>query len=218
MARNKYPEETVNLILDVSAKLFIEKGYDETSIQDIIDHLGGLSKGAIYHHFKSKESILVAIFDRIGEATEYQMSAIREDKNLTGLEKLKKMFASSLMDSDSLEMFAAAPNLIQNPRLLAMQMVSMMEDVVPNYIEPVICQGIKDGSIQTDYPKELGEMLILMSNIWMNPLVYFMTKEEIISKIAFFKQFTDAIGVPIMDKGLEQRLERFCELVKKPGE
>lgn len=218
MARNKYPEETVNLILDVSAKLFLEKGYDETSIQDIIDHLGGLSKGAIYHHFKSKESILVAIFDRMGEMTEHQMSAIRDEKSLTGLEKLKKMFASSLMDSDSLEMFAAAPNLIENPRLLAMQMVSMMEDVVPNYIEPVIRQGIEDSSIKTDYPKELGEILILMSNIWMNPLVYSMTREEIMSKIAFFKQFTEAIGVPIMDKGLEQRLERFCELVKKPSE
>lgn len=218
MARNKYPEETVNLILDVSAKLFVEKGYDETSIQDIIDHLGGLSKGAIYHHFKSKESILVAIFDRMGEMTEHQMSVIRDDKNLTGLEKLKKMFASSLMDSDSLEMFAAAPNLIENPRLLAMQMVSMMEEVVPKYIEPVIRQGVEDGSIKTDYPKELGEMVILMSNIWMNPLVYSMTKKEIMSKIAFFKQLTEALGIPVMDKGMEQRLEKFCKLVKSPSE
>lgn len=218
MARNKYPEETVNLILDVSAKLFIEKGYDETSIQDIIDHLGGLSKGAIYHHFKSKESILVAIFERMGEATEHQMSSIRDDKSLTGLEKLKKMFASSLMDYESMEMFAAAPNLIENPRLLAMQMVSMMEDVVPNYIETVIRQGIEDGSIQTDYPKELGEILILMSNIWMNPLVYAMTREEIMAKIGFFKQFTEALGVPLMDAGMEQRLEKFCELTKKPDE
>lgn len=50
MSRNKYPEETVNLILDVSQRLFIEKGYDNTTIQDIIDELGGLTKGAIYHH------------------------------------------------------------------------------------------------------------------------------------------------------------------------
>ncbi len=35
MSRNKYPEETVNLILDVSQRLFIEKGYDNTTIQDI---------------------------------------------------------------------------------------------------------------------------------------------------------------------------------------
>ena len=39
MSRNKYPEETVNLILDVSQRLFIEKGYDNTTIQDIIDEL-----------------------------------------------------------------------------------------------------------------------------------------------------------------------------------
>ena len=58
MARNKHPEETVNLILDVAFRLFMEKGYEHTSIQDIIDNLGGLSKGAIYHHFKSKEDIM----------------------------------------------------------------------------------------------------------------------------------------------------------------
>ena len=36
MARNKHPEETVNLILDVAFHLFMEKGYEHTSVQDII--------------------------------------------------------------------------------------------------------------------------------------------------------------------------------------
>ena len=40
MARNKYPEETYQLILDVSTRLFFEKGYEQTSLQDIIDGLG----------------------------------------------------------------------------------------------------------------------------------------------------------------------------------
>lgn len=47
MARNKYPEETYELILDVSTRLFFEKGYEKTSLQDIINELGGLTKGAI---------------------------------------------------------------------------------------------------------------------------------------------------------------------------
>ena len=42
MARNKYPEETVARILDVSLKLFLDKGYENTTIQDIIDHLGSV--------------------------------------------------------------------------------------------------------------------------------------------------------------------------------
>ena len=54
MARNKHPEETVAKILDVSMRLFTEQGYEHTTIQDIVDALG-MSKGAIYHHFKSKE-------------------------------------------------------------------------------------------------------------------------------------------------------------------
>ena len=65
VARNKHPEETVKRILDVAYSLFMEKGYEATSIQDIINGLGGLSKGAIYHHFKSKEDILIAVTDRM---------------------------------------------------------------------------------------------------------------------------------------------------------
>lgn len=46
MARNKYPEATKKLIIETAGRLFLEKGYEHTSIQDIIDNLGGLSKGA----------------------------------------------------------------------------------------------------------------------------------------------------------------------------
>ena len=65
MARNKYPEVTVEKILDVSQRLFLEKGYDATTIQDIVDDLGGLTKGALYHHFRSKEEIMVALSQRM---------------------------------------------------------------------------------------------------------------------------------------------------------
>ena len=47
MARNKYPEVTVEKILDAAQRLFLEKGYDSTTIQDIVNELDGLSKGAV---------------------------------------------------------------------------------------------------------------------------------------------------------------------------
>ena len=80
MARNKHPEETVNLILEAATRLFMEKGYEHTSIQDIINNLGGLSKGAIYHHFKSKEDILEAVTDRMNEESNKMLEGISPEK------------------------------------------------------------------------------------------------------------------------------------------
>lgn len=64
MARNAHPEVTRTRILDAAQRLFMAQGYEHTSIQNIVDELGDLSKGAIYHHFKSKEAILEELTNR----------------------------------------------------------------------------------------------------------------------------------------------------------
>ena len=70
MARNKYPEETKKKILEVARELVCMKGYDNTTIQDIVDNLGGLTKGVIYHHFKSKQDILEKVMESLGVSDE----------------------------------------------------------------------------------------------------------------------------------------------------
>ena len=84
MARNKFPEETRRLIVETAAKLFLEKGYEKTSIQDIINNLGGLSKGAIYYHFKSKEEIMYAVADLLYADSDKAMAEICRRKDLNG--------------------------------------------------------------------------------------------------------------------------------------
>ena len=215
MARNKYPEETVNLILDVSLKLFIEKGYDETSIQDIIDNLDGLSKGAIYHHFKSKESILIAVYKRMSKNINWQMIDIVNNNKLTGLQKIQEMFSASLDNPNHDELFAATPNLLNNPKLLSIFLSDLINFVIPKYAEPVIRQGLEDRSIKTDYPKETAETMMLLSNIWLNPLIYPMTNEEYIRKIEFFNHIMASLIPDLIDEEMQQRLSHFRDLVKK---
>ena len=118
MARNKHPEETVHLILDVAFRLFIEKGYENTSIQDIIEHLGGLSKGAIYHHFKSKEDILIAVTDKMTSESNRMLASIRDRSDLNGREKLKTIFKESISRPVQNDIFTVAPNFHKNPKLL----------------------------------------------------------------------------------------------------
>ena len=50
-------------ILDVSLALFMEKGYDNTSISDILSKLD-IARGTLYYHFESKEAIMDMIIER----------------------------------------------------------------------------------------------------------------------------------------------------------
>lgn len=211
MARNKYPEETINQILTVAHNLFMQKGYEQTSIQDIINELGGLTKGAIYHHFKSKEEILQAVTDHLFKDVDKMLSGVRDDKKLNGLEKLRKISRVSLDNPAQNDMATAAPNLLRNPKLLAAQIENIFEKAVPVYIQPIIEEGVRDGSIQTDYPKELSEALMVLSNIWLNPAVIPSTPEVLLRKLKLFDEMLKGLGLDLLE---EQIIQRFEELLR----
>ena len=85
MARNKYPEITEARILDTATKLFLEKGWEETTVQDIVDELGDITRGAFYHHFKSKDDIIDAVTTRMFLGNN-PFKAVEESKSLNGLQ------------------------------------------------------------------------------------------------------------------------------------
>lgn len=215
MARNKHPEETVNLILDVAVRLFMEKGYEHTSIQDIINQLGGLSKGAIYHHFKSKEDILVAVTDKMTEESNKMLAVIRDRTDLTGKEKLKTIFKESICRPVQEDIFTVAPDLSNSPRLLFSIFKETVEEAAPDYILPIIEQGVADGSIQTDYPAELAELIILAANIWMNPMIFDNSPEESWRKFLVFRQMMSGFGLDIVDDELLDRLQELTSAYQK---
>ncbi|MCI8427072.1 MAG: TetR/AcrR family transcriptional regulator [Lachnospira sp.] len=215
MARNKNPEETVHLILDVAYRLFMEKGYEYTSIQDIIDNLGGLSKGAIYHHFKSKEDILIAVIQKMTAQSNQLLANIRDRSDLNGKEKLKTIFKASISRPVQEEIFATAPNFHNNSKFLVGLLQDTMEEAAPNYILPIIEQGIEDGSIQTDYPKQLAELIMLTANVWMNPMIFEDTEEESYCKFMVFEQMMKGFGLDIIDKEMLDRLQELTSIYQK---
>mgnify|MGYP001038722485 CR=1 FL=1 len=215
MARNKHPEETINLILEVASRLFIEKGYEHTSIQDIINNLGGLSKGAIYHHFKSKEDILIAVTEKMTEESNQMLAVIRDRTDLTGKDKLKMIFKESILRPVQDDIFSAAPDLSDSPRLLFSIFRETMEQAAPDYIQPIIEQGIADGSIQTDYPAELSQLVILVANIWMNPMIFNDSEQESYRKSMVFRQMMQGFGLDIIDEELLDRVQELAILYQR---
>ncbi|MEG2434791.1 MAG: TetR/AcrR family transcriptional regulator [Ruthenibacterium sp.] len=211
MARNKYPEETVKLIIEESLKLFIEKGYENTSIQDIIHHLGGLSKGAIYHHFKSKEEIFEAVCQKIGDENIVYYDKMRDDPTKSGYEKLKNLIRSAYANPNNDAVLAMQDKIMSDPKFLMNQIHASYELVAPRYIEPIIRQGIADGSIQTDYPKELAGVLITLLNVWINPMIEKATTDEIRQKIAFFELLLKGIGIDVFDAEITEQYVNYCD-------
>lgn len=215
MARNKYPEETVNLILDTATRLFVQKGYERTSIQDIINNLGGLSKGAIYHHFKSKEEILIAVTNKMTEVSNKMLFKIRNAPNMTGKEKLKKLLEDSVNRSAHDEIFSAAPNIKSSPALVSSILMESVETVAPEYVLPIIKQGIEDGSIQTEYPEELAELIMLVGNVWLDPMVFDDDPEKIYRKCVMYDKMLRGFGLDIIDESIFERLRSLTEMYCK---
>lgn len=214
MGRNKYPEVTVQKILDTAEGLFIAKGYDHASLQDII-RATGLSKGAIYHHFASKEDIFFAVCDRIGQRNSQVLSKVRDDPELNGLEKLRTMFKVSLQPERQAKMFCMMPYLIDNAKFLVTELRSIFAEVVPDFVEPVIRQGMADGSIRTDRPRALAEVMMMLSDVWINPIVQPSTPEEIQDRCAVYNELFRSFGIDgLIDEEIVDTLVRYAEMAQ----
>ena len=198
MARNKYPEETRKKILDVAEKLFLEKGYDGTSIQDIVDGLGNMTKGVIYHHFKSKFAILETIMDEADE-----QPVLEQLRGRNGLEKLQNILKDSFKSYRRQSIGYAVAVALRSPRILGEQYLQVFQELVPE-MKKIVDEGVMDGSIQTDYPEEITELLMLTINLWIGFQLSLLSEEELRRKILFIQQMFNGLGVPLLTDEIVQ--------------
>lgn len=210
MARNKYPEETVEKILTAAKRLFLEKGYEKTTIQDIVDQLGGLTKGAVYHHFKSKEEIMDAIGDKMFfEGNPFER--VRGRADLNGLEKMKEVIRLT-QEPDWSSLARQSMPLLKNPRLLAKAMEDNQRIVAPLWRE-LIEEGIADGSIRTEYPKEIAELLSLLDTVWMAPTIFPADREGLLRKFRCAGEMFEKMGVPVIDAEMLELAEKNFQMI-----
>lgn len=88
MAKTK--EERRNEIIETAGKLFEEKGYEQTQVQDIVNEIG-VAKGLFYYYFKSKDEVMEELADRYADAI---IDAVNKliDKDITTFDKINRIF------------------------------------------------------------------------------------------------------------------------------
>lgn len=211
MARNKYPEITVERILNAAQHLFLEKGYENTTIQDIVDALGDLTKGAIYHHFKSKEEILDAVGDKMFFENN-PFEAVMDRKDLNGLQKLQEAIRLNQSDENRVNLTIQSIPITQNPRILV-GMIESNRSMLTPYYQKLLEEGNRDGSIHTEYAKEIAELLPLMTSLWLLPAVFPGTVDDMRRKFRFMGEMLEKMGVPLVDDSIAALVDAFFDKV-----
>lgn len=199
-------ETTKAKILEVAGQLFLTKGYDETRISDIINGLDGLTKGAIYHYFDSKEDIFNEVVSEIGNKNLIIFDKIKNDETLNATEKLSKLIDVSFYNENMNVITDMSPSLLDNPKLLSSFISEIKEITIPNYILPIINSGVTDGSINTNYPEELSELIAILLNIWLNPLIFSDDKYSIVNKMKLMNSLLEKFDTKLFT---DELIEKF---------
>ncbi|NMM98476.1 MULTISPECIES: TetR/AcrR family transcriptional regulator [Bifidobacterium] len=207
MARNAHPEVTERRILEAARELFTEKGYEKTSIQNIVDRLGNLSKGAIYHHFTSKEAILDKLNDTDWDYSQAARDRIMARTDLNGLEKMRELFKVTIDNKDHRKLNEVTIPLLDDPTTLASSL-NFWAAELPKHWLPIIEEGMRDGSIPTEYPQEAAELISLLANYWLLTRFCPPTRAELRHRIQCLATMLNAINVPVFD---DELIRQTCD-------
>lgn len=155
---NKHNLKKIEL-MRVAEKLFLEKGYEETSIDDILK-ASSLSKGGFYHYFKSKEEVLTESILLLMRNTREKLEPIVEDGKLAAVEKLKLFLERkrTLIEPEK-ELVKYLGMIMQSDFTLYKYYITLAQE----YVEPlskIIGQGTKEGVFKVKYPLETADILL----------------------------------------------------------
>jgi AcrR family transcriptional regulator len=193
MTRKNNPKQTAESIIDIATKLFMEKGYEHTTMQDIVDGLG-MSKGAIFYHFKSKEDIMDAVVDRMIRQMESAARAIADDTTLTAHEKMQQII-SAVSISDSPDGGFIEELHHPDNAMLHQRSISGTIDMLAPITADVIAQGMDEGIYHTDHPLETIEFILAGSQLIFDEGFFTRTPEELQSRmIAFIRNIELMLG------------------------
>ena len=158
----KDPEIRRAEIMDAAMLLFMEKGYANTTTQDIVDKIN-ISRGLLYYHFKNKEDILYCLVERYSEKLLRDIHVIVYDEDKTAIEKIRAFIDATIISTDNVSAegteLQKTVDLKENRYMLDKLSHKLIEKLTI-YFERIINQGISEKVFSVKYPSETAEFLM----------------------------------------------------------
>lgn len=150
--------------VDVALRLIQTKGYEQLSIGDVLTELGA-SKGAFYHYFDSKQSLLEAVVEKMTDAMEALVLPMLDDPAVPALEKLQRFFRTTIgwkterreLLIGLLEVWQSDDNAVVREKVLR----TAFRRLNP-LIARIVRQGIEEGTFALSHPDELAHVVVAL--------------------------------------------------------
>jgi AcrR family transcriptional regulator len=148
-------------ILDAAQRLILSTGYERLTVQDILDDLQ-ISKGAFYHYFDSKPSVIEALTTRLVSESEQALAPIVENPAMGAVEKLQAFFGEVIRwKSQRQNLFVAMLPVWYAADNLAFRLLVDRESAkrLAPLLSAIVGQGVDEGQFATSYPDQAGTII-----------------------------------------------------------
>uniref|UniRef100_UPI00359F6719 TetR/AcrR family transcriptional regulator n=1 Tax=Streptococcus ferus TaxID=1345 RepID=UPI00359F6719 len=169
-------------ILDKALHLFLEKGFDKTSISDILDSLD-IARGTLYYHFESKEAIMDAIIARQAQKVIQKVEKIVDDHSLPVYDKLFALFAAmNFSDLNGGQQMIDYLNQPQNALFHEKNNQIIVEKISP-LLAQVIEEGIQKTNFENPFPLYTTEMILILIIGFLDNHLADLSQEELLERM-----------------------------------
>jgi AcrR family transcriptional regulator len=174
---SKTPLDRRNEFIQAARVLFNEKGFENTSIDDIVARVG-VAKGLFYYYFDSKEKILDILFARLQDEIESAIAGAMEKKGLNAIERFNELMAAKR------EVACRSATLLayfRQDRNKAVQftMEKRALNAMAGAMEEIIRQGVQEGLFETDRPRHTAIAILSMAHGLNHQLPEDLTREDL---------------------------------------
>lgn len=180
----KNGEERRNEILHTARNLFIEKGYDQTSINDILK-IVDIAKGTFYYYFASKEEVLQAIIMDIVYEGATRAEQILQDSSIPLLNRIVMAIMAQAPEFEGAHELAEELHKVDNAKLEQQYQKTMLKIMTP-VLEGAVNEAIELDIIHTKFPKECIEAMLLMGHMMFDCDIFKWEAEEYPVKVQAF--------------------------------
>jgi AcrR family transcriptional regulator len=187
----KNPKERKEEIVVLACKLFLTKGYDKTTMRDVMTQLN-IAKGTIYHYFKSKEDLLEAVLLHIAKDQEKKLIQIFDETSGNAVQRIQQFVILSVASKENHEEWIEHLHKPANAGMHIQLLAKLISFQAPFY-EKLIIQGCEEGLFSTSQPLTCAEFILSGIQFLIDQGIYPWSENDMKRRIMAFPEILESM-------------------------